>query len=211
MGEQVGWAVSAAGLGFVYAALPGAVNAEALRRGVAGGFRRYLLVHAGAIFGAGFWAVVALTGASFLARYDGVTIALGLLGAAVLLLLTVTAVRGFIAGGLPAATEPHSGADIRVGLMLGVANPAGLPFWTGLAGDVAISGDGTLETDRAVVFVVGVLLGSLLWGVAISGLIAWGRRFLTAGFFRAVNAVCAVAFGYFALRMLWTAVSEIID
>lgn len=211
MGEQVGWALSAAGLGLVYAALPGAVNAEALRRGVAGGFRRYLLVHAGAIFGAGFWAVVALTGTSMLARYDGVTIALGLLGGLVLLLLTVTAVRGFLSGGLPATVEPRSGVDIRVGLMLGVANPAGLPFWTGLASDVALTGDGAMETDRAVVFVAGVLLGSLIWGIAISGLIAWGRRFLTAGFFRAVNAICAVAFGYFAVRMLWTAITELLD
>jgi chemosensory pili system protein ChpE len=47
MGDGTGLVVSAVGLGFAYAALPGAVNAEALRRGMAGGYRSAFQVHAG--------------------------------------------------------------------------------------------------------------------------------------------------------------------
>ena len=72
------WVASAVGLGFAYAALPGAVNAEAPRRGVLGGFTRSLLVHTGALIGAAFWAVIALTGTALLARYDGITTLLAL-------------------------------------------------------------------------------------------------------------------------------------
>jgi threonine/homoserine/homoserine lactone efflux protein len=212
MGDSLGWAASAVGLGFAYAALPGAVNAEALRRGAAGGFRRSLLVHGGALLGAGFWAVIALTGTSFLARYEGISIALGFIGAAFLLRLTLIAVRGLLREEIPDGEPPRSGADLTVGIVVGIANPAGLPFWTGLASDVMLRDDtGSLELHRAAVFVAGVLMGSLIWGLTLSSLIAWGRRYLNAGFFRAVNALCAIAFGYFAVRMLWTALSELLD
>lgn len=212
MGESLGWIASAVGLGFAYAALPGAVNAEALRRGVAGGFRRSLLVHGGAMLGAGCWAIVALTGASFLARYDGITIALGFIGAAFLVRLTMIAIRGAVQSDLPRGLPPRSGADFTVGIVVGIANPAGLPFWTGLASDVILRDDNSaLPIDRAALFVAGVLLGSLVWGISLSGLIAWGRQYLKAGFFRAINALCAVAFGYFAVRMLWSAFDQLLD
>lgn len=212
MGESVGWIASAVGLGFAYAALPGAVNAEALRRGVAGGFRRSLLVHGGAVLGAGFWAIVALTGTSFLARYDGITIALGFIGAAFLIRLTVIAIRGALRENMPIGSAPRSGADLTVGIVVGIANPAGLPFWTGLASDVVLGEDGNaLDIERAALFVAGVLLGSLIWATTLSALIAWGRQYLKPGFFRAVNALCAVAFGYFAVRMLWAALDELLN
>ena len=205
MGDSTGLVVSAVGLGFAYAALPGAVNAEALRRGLAGGFRRALLVHGGAVLGAGFWAALALTGTSLIARYEVITISLGLVGAAVLIRLTAIAVRGALAHELPGTDALRSGADLSTGVVVGIANPAGFPFWTGLASDVVLRGDeGSLDPGRGSLFVAGVLIGSLAWGLLLAVLLAWGRRYLRAGFFRAVNALCAVAFGYFALRMLWS-------
>jgi len=211
MGESAGWVVSAVGLGFAYAALPGAVNAEALRRGMAGGFRRAFLVHAGGTLGAGFWAVVALTGASLIARYEAITIALGVIGAAFLIRLTIIAIRGALGNELPRAEAPKSGADLTVGLVVGIANPAGIPFWTGLASDVVLRGDdSSLDPRRAGLFVACVLIGSLLWGLTLAGLIAWGRQYLNVGFFRVVNGLCAVAFGYFALQLLWTTYRELL-
>jgi chemosensory pili system protein ChpE len=209
MGDGTGLVVTSVGLGFAYAALPGAVNAEALRRGLAGGFWRAFQVHAGALLGAGFWAVLALTGTSLLARYDAITITLGLVGAAVLLRLAAVAVRGALTADLPTADAPRSGADLSTGVIVGIANPAGFPFWTGLASDIVLRGGGSLDPNRGALFLGGVLLGSLAWGLLLSALIAWGRRYLRAGFFRAVNGLCAVAFGYFALRMLWSTANEL--
>jgi threonine/homoserine/homoserine lactone efflux protein len=162
------------------------------------------------MLGAGFWAVLALTGTSLIARYDAITIVLGLVGAAVLLRLTAVAVRGVLTADLPTADAPRSGADLSTGVIVGIANPAGFPFWTGLASDVVLRGGGnSLDPDRGALFIGGVLLGSLSWGLLLSALIAWGRRYLRAGFFRAVNGLCAVAFGYFALRMLWSTLQEL--
>src|SRR5215211_1189405 len=209
MGDGTGLVVTSVGLGFAYAALPGAVNAEALRRGLSGGFWRAFQVHAGALLGAGFWAVLALTGTSLIARYDAITITLGLVGAAVLLRLAAVAVRGARTADPPTADAPRSGADLSTGVIVGIANPAGFPFWTGLASDIVLRGGGSLDPNRGALFVGGVLIGSLAWGLLLSALIAWGRQYLRAGFFRAVNGLCAVAFGYFALRMLWSTVNEL--
>ncbi len=203
MANSLPWVASAVGLGFAYAALPGAVNAEALRRGVAGGFQRSMLVHSGALIGAAFWAIFALTGTSFLARYDSITTILALIGAIFLIRLTMIAIRAALPGAPPADATPRSGADFTVGIVVGIANPAGIPFWTGLASDVVNSGEGeALAGGRAILFVGGVLLGSFAWGLTLSTLISHGRQFLNEGFFRVINGVCAFAFGYFAIRLL---------
>jgi chemosensory pili system protein ChpE len=201
---NTGLFVSATALGFAYAALPGAVNAEALRRGVAGGFWRSFLVHLGALAGAGFWATLALTGASLLAKYDEVTTALALIGAAFMIRLTIEALRSARSAPPAAIPRAKNGTDFAAGLLVGIANPAGLPFWTGMASEVAGSNGGELTDRRAGIFVAGVLAGSLAWGGGFSALVSWGRRWLTPGFFRAVNLVCAIAFGFFALRLLWS-------
>lgn len=211
MDDALPWVLSAFGLGFAYAALPGTVNAEALRRGLAGGFRRSLFVHAGGMIGAAFWAVFALTGASLVAEYDFVTIALGVVGVAFLVRLTIVAVRGALPQPPQVNPDPRPGADLSVGLFVGVMNPAGIPFWTGLASGVVSDSGGELSGSRSVLFVAGVMIGSFAWAVILSSLIAWGRRYLNAVFFRVVNALCAVAFGYFAVRMIETTIRAIGD
>ncbi|HEX5498375.1 MAG TPA: LysE family transporter, partial [Thermomicrobiales bacterium] len=83
--------VSAVGLGAAYAAVPGAVNAEALRRGMTGGFRPALLVQVGSLVGDALWAVVGLTGAAALASIDALAVALALIGAGFLFALARSA------------------------------------------------------------------------------------------------------------------------
>lgn len=55
-------------------------------------------------------------------------------------------------------------------------------------------------TDYAVFF-AGFMAGTTLWCFLIAALIAWGRRFITPVFFRAVNALCAVALACFGVRL----------
>lgn len=79
--------VTAIGLGFAYAAAPGAVNTEALRRGVARGTRSALLVETGSLIGDSLWAVLALTGVTLLTRYLAFQLVLGIMGGFFLLRL----------------------------------------------------------------------------------------------------------------------------
>src|SRR5579883_37160 len=79
--------LTAIGLGIAYAAAPGAVNTEALRRGVARGARSALLIETGSLIGDSLWAILALTGVTLLTRYLAVEIILGLTGGFFLLRL----------------------------------------------------------------------------------------------------------------------------
>jgi threonine/homoserine/homoserine lactone efflux protein len=203
------WIASAIGLGLAYAALPGVVNAEALRRGVARGMRPALLVHVGAVIGAAAWAGLALSGTAVLVRNDALAATLGLIGAAFLLRLARTALVGAVDGVVPVASAPRPGGDLTVGMIVSLANPAGFAFWAGLSGGVFAAAGDEVATGRAALFLTGVIVGSLLWGCAMALLVNWGRPFVGRRFFRVVNALCGVAFTYFGIRMGWTALRRL--
>src|SRR5438270_5164808 len=87
MNELSHLVIVAVGLGIAYNAAPGAVNTEALRRGLARGFRPALLVQLGALIGDLLWAALALTGTAFLTQRQSVRLVLGIAGACFLLRL----------------------------------------------------------------------------------------------------------------------------
>ena len=196
---------TAVGLGIFYAALPGVVSAEAIRRGLEGGARRSLTVYASGLAGAAVWAGLALFGAAFLARERIFTVLLTIVGVGFLLHLAWAAGRAALSPpALRPGPLPSARGDVATGLVAGIANPAGLPFWAGIASGAIAGQAAGSETTRAMLFVGGVLVGSLLWSIGFSLLIGWGRQYLRPGFFRGVNAVCAVAFVLFAGQMLWS-------
>ncbi|MFI5271593.1 MAG: LysE family transporter, partial [Ktedonobacterales bacterium] len=75
----------ASSLGLAYAAAPGAVNTEAVRRGLAHSARSTLLVEAGSLVGDSLWAVLALTGVAIFTQYRAVQVILGVAGGCFLL------------------------------------------------------------------------------------------------------------------------------
>ncbi|MDQ2787111.1 MAG: LysE family translocator, partial [Chloroflexota bacterium] len=95
--------VSAVGLGVAYCAAPGAVNTEAVRRGLARGFRPVLLVQLGSLIGDALWATLALTGTAFLGHNRSLRLVLGIAGACFLLRLAWSALQEAWRGGLPGA------------------------------------------------------------------------------------------------------------
>src|SRR6478735_8560765 len=92
-------------LGLAYSAVPGAVNTEALRRGLAGGFRPSWLIQTGALLGDLLWAVIGLTGAAVLIERDAIATLLGLVGAGFLFALARSAFRGALVGSAEAHSE----------------------------------------------------------------------------------------------------------
>jgi len=74
-------------LGIVFCAPPGAIAAEAIRRGFAKGFRPALFVEFGSLVGDATWALVALVGLAVLVQNPIVRLPLALLGAAMLIYL----------------------------------------------------------------------------------------------------------------------------
>lgn len=207
MALDIGFVGSAVVLGIAYAAVPGAVNAEALRRGMTGGFRPAALVQLGSLVGDAAWAAVGLTGAAVLLRFEGVAFALALVGAGFLLALARSAFRAAMTGGDPAATA-RTGRSFAVGLVFGLANPAGIAFWAGVGGG-ALAAGGAPSGTTAALFLAAFLCGNATWGLGMAAALGWGRRFVGTRFFRWVNALCGLTLGWFGLRLLVDAVRRL--
>src|SRR5947208_3018976 len=91
--------ISAFLIGIAFCAPPGAITAEAIRRGVRGGFRPALFVEFGSLIGDATWAIIALVGLAVLVQLPFARLGLGLLGAALLLYLAWGALKEAIQGG----------------------------------------------------------------------------------------------------------------
>jgi threonine/homoserine/homoserine lactone efflux protein len=196
--------ITALGLGIAYAATPGAVNTEAIRRGILHGGRATLLVETGSLIGDSIWAVLALTGVTFLAQHLAFRVILGIAGGFFLLRLAWGALHEALFR--PKQTAPSAVSargHFATGAIFGLANPVGLAFWSGLGGSVATAG---ATGAQFVLFFIGFFIGASLWCFALAALIQWGKRWIRPATFRWINLLCGLALGYFGLRTLWTTV-----
>ena len=194
--------ISAAILGIAFCAPPGAVTAESLRSGLAGGFRPALLVQVGSLVGDATWAVIALAGAAILVQNTTVRYGLGLVGIVFLLYLAYGAFRAAWDDELPVATSRRHGYFTR-GALLSLTNPFAIAFWLGVGSAMAAVGVVAPQLSHFAIFFGGFMLGAVLWAFFISGLIAWGRRFVHQRFFRWINLLSGCALAYFALSLGW--------
>ena len=194
--------LSAVGLAIAFCAPPGAVTAEALRRGLARGFRAALLLELGSLIGDATWAAIALIGAAVLVQHTAVRVMLGALGAFFLLRLAWSALRDARAGAMPKAGASTDHGDFTTGAVVSLTNPFAVAFWLGVGGAMAAVGVADPRPAHFAVFFAGFMLGAVAWCFFISALIGWGRRLLSASFFRWVNLLAGLALGYFGLRLL---------
>ncbi|HEV2529954.1 MAG TPA: LysE family transporter [Thermomicrobiales bacterium] len=189
-------------LGLAYAAVPGPVNTETIRRGLALGFRPALNVQIGALLGDCAWAILGLTGAFALTSWSGVGTALELVGAVFLLILARDALCSARASrtASPAPTTP-AGKHLLVGLTFSLANPVGIAFWAGLGGGlVARIGD---PTAGELGVILASFLGALLaWSVALPAVVGMGRRPGMLRLMPVVDTLCAAILGWFGVSML---------
>lgn len=205
----VAFIATAVGLGIAYAAAPGAVNTEAIRRGATRGGRSTFLVESGSLIGDSLWAILALTGVTFFARYLAVEVVLGIAGGCFLLRMAWLALHEALIRRDPATEKPASTrGDFATGVVFGLANPVGLAFWSGLGSSIAASG---VSGGQFILFFIGFFVGAVIWCVCISAAIRWGRRWLRPAMFRWINALCGLALGFFGVRVLWTTLQDLIE
>jgi chemosensory pili system protein ChpE len=201
---MIGLIIAACVLGFVYSAAPGAVNTEALRRGLKRGFMPSFSVQLGALLGDLLWAVVGLTGAALVFHFLAVQIILGIAGVAFLLRM---AWMSFLDARKPidlTQSETKEQRDFLTGIVFSLANPFGIAFWGGIGGGFATHIAGMPLVDKLVLLFVGFAAGAFAWCVGISALVAWSRKFIGEKILRGIFTVSSLAMAYFALEMLWT-------
>jgi chemosensory pili system protein ChpE len=194
---------SAMVLSLIFCATPGALNTEALRRGVAGGFHRALMVELGSCIGDMTWAILALVGLAFIVDNDLARIALGIFGGLLLLFL---AYKGFMEarrGTLPEGEVRSGHSDFITGALISLGNPFQIAFWIGIGGSAIAVIVPDPQLVDFVIFFMGWLVGGVIWCFAYSGLIAYGRKYVTPRLFQAINVICGVVLVYFAIVLLW--------
>ncbi len=200
--------LSAVSLGLAYAAAPGAVNTEAVRRGVAHGPRSTFLIEAGSLIGDSLWALLALTGVAIFGRHLAVQVVLGIAGGTFLLRMAWSALHDAWLNRQPAVSAQRARGDFATGTFFGLANPVGLAFWSGIGSGVAAMG---ISGAGYAFFFAGFFIGASLWCVGLSLLLGVGRRWVRPGIFRFVNAVCGLVLGYFGIKLLWTTCVDLFD
>lgn len=191
-------------LSLIFCATPGAVNTQALRVGVTGGFRRAFGVEMGSIVGDMSWAIIALVGLAVVWDNDAARYVLGFLGAAFLLYLAYGAFMDSRKKEIAEVDAPKGHTDFVTGVIMSFVNPFQIPFWIGVGSSsiaVIMSDPGLAEF---AVFYLGYLVGAVIWGTSYSALIGYGKRYVTPKLFRALSVICALVLTYFALNLLYS-------
>ena len=196
--------VSAIMLGLILCAPPGAVNTEAFRRGVSGGFKRAWNIELGSCVGDLTWACLALIGLAFLVTNDVARIALGLLGACLLIYLAYQAIRDSMKETVLEGEIKEGRSDLVTGALISLGNPFQIAFWLGIGGSaIATIVPNPMAVDFAV-FIGGYVVGLMVWSFSYSVLIGRGRKYVTPRLFQVINVICACVMLYFAASLLWS-------
>lgn len=189
-------------MGIAFAAPPGAVTAETLRRGVRGGFALAMGVQLGSLIGDAAYAVLAIAGLAALAQNSSLQLALGVLGAGFLLYLAWTSFATArlsmpIASIRPARAEGQ-GAFLS-GLALSLTNPWAIAFWLSLGGATASLGLARGSSLYLALFFASFMVGSAIWACILSFAIARVRRWVRPVFFRLISITCGLMLGALGL------------
>ncbi|HZQ08516.1 MAG TPA: LysE family transporter, partial [Anaerolineae bacterium] len=179
--------ISAFALGLAFVATPGAVTAQAIRRGLERGFRSALSLQLGAMIGLALWAIVAFMGAAVIAQNALARIILGTIGVLLLGQLAWRALRDAYRSTTLSLKPSSTRGDFALGATLSLASPLPVAFWLGIGTGLVSSVNASTNSLGLFVFFAGFMSGALLWCVFLASVIAWGQRFATPRFFRLTN------------------------
>lgn len=184
-------------MGLAFAAPPGIVTAETLRRGLRGGFAHALSVQAGSLIGDAGYAVVALAGLATILQSPFAQL---LVGAAGTVLLVYLAWQAFIASARIEIAGGRTGGyreSFLSGMLLSLTNPWAIAFWVSIGGSfVALGFRSSGEVSLAF---ASFIAGAVLWSLVLSALIARSRLILSPRTFSVVSVVCSALLAAFAV------------
>ena len=185
-------------LGVAFSAPPGIVTAEAIRRGITGGFVSAVLVGVGSLIGDAVYAALALGGLTALSGYPVARSVIGICGALLLFWLAYDALRAQV----PTVNPSPKRSDFIVGAALSLTNPWAIAFWLGFGGVLLSAGIRNPQAKLPLLLAM-FLIGALVWSLILSLMIALARRFVNAVLFRIVSVCSALVFVGTALYTIW--------
>lgn len=197
-------------LGIAFCAPPGAVTAEAIRRGVARGFNAALGIELGSLIGDAVWAIIALVGLAVIVQNDWARLLLGAVGVYFLLKLAWGALYEAWQGEMPKAHAVDNRSDFITGAALSIGNPWAVAFWLGVGASTVTNAVAQPQTIHFVVFFVAFMAAATAYAFLMAALIAFGRRYINARFFRVINLTCGLFLGYFGVLLFVHVIQEVI-
>lgn len=192
-------------LGVSLAAPIGPVSAEMIKRGLKNGFWAAFNVRLGGAIGNSFCLIAAFFGLSALAEYKIAFSVVGILGALLLLYMgTVTILKVFKDIHITASEKQGLLSNsLLLGFVLAIANPIAIAFWLGIgaAGLNQSSGNSGSSIELAS-FLQNFLIiaGVLLWGLALSLALEFGRRWVTNKMLKGVTLFSGTILLYFGFK-----------
>ncbi|WP_425055493.1 LysE family translocator [Pseudomonas abyssi] len=196
--------LTAAALGLIFNAAPGAVFAETVREGVRGGFRSALAVQIGSLVGDATWAILGLAGVGLLLQMQALQLPIGIAGVAYLLWLSwdswSAASQEFSVEDVAAPTNTRRA--LRAGVLLSITNPQNVAYWAALGSAMGAVGVVDPGFGDYGLFFAGFMASSLLWCFVCAGIV--DRVFRNAGqrWAKLTYRLCAIAFLLLALSSL---------
>ena len=202
MNEMQSLFVSAAGLAITFSALPGAITAEALRRGATDGVRPVLLLRLGALIGSVAWAATALLGVGVLAQHRPVGLVLGAAGGLLLLRMAWGSFASAVKERAPTTAPATAPGDLLAGTVIALVSPKQAAFWLGVGGGLATGSGQAAGAAGGAVFLGGFVGGHLLFTLGFVALIGWGKSLFSRPVCRWINLLSSAALVYFGVGLL---------
>ncbi|MCL4394055.1 MAG: LysE family transporter [Chloroflexi bacterium] len=189
-------------MGTAFAAPPGAVLAETLRRGARGGFGLALGVQLGSLVGDATYALAALAGLAAIAQVPALQVSLGALGAMFLMYLAWTSFEAVRLSAVPESGVPiqaqRRGAFLS-GMAISLTNPWAIAFWLSLGGALTTFGVVGSDPQNLALFFLSFMLGSAAWAFLVAAVIARVRRWMRPAVMRLLSVGCGIALGTFGV------------
>jgi L-lysine exporter family protein LysE/ArgO len=183
----------------------GIVNVAILRTALRSGGMAAFLVGLGSSLGDLIYFSLSAAGAAALLAWAPVRWTLWILGTIVLLVLALRMAREVLR---PHPLALNAGADaprrtplrlVGYGMSLALASPTSI-LWFAAVGGAAIASIGG-GRGQVVWLTIGFALATVLWSALLAFAIASSRRLLGATLVRALSALSALLFLYFAVRI----------
>jgi len=191
-------------VGALYCAPVGPVNLEIVRRGLTLGFLAAFLVALGSVIGDSFWALAGILGSGLLMGSLPLRVVIGFIGVLILLYLAWSAFRASAQNpDYHLSDPPRKRVGFAVGVALSMANPFAVFFWLWLAASGAMASVGVDASHHIarVWFFTGLVTGAILYGLVLSGIVAWSRRFISPQLMRRINIGAAIGLVVLAVVM----------
>jgi len=197
-------------LGVTFAAPIGAVGAEAMRRGLVGGFLPAFKVKIGAAVGDAILLVIAYYCISTILEYSILCNVLGLMGSTLLLYMgykNITRGLSHDKGSFAPAESLRGGTLLGLGIAL--TNPFAIAWWLSTF-SALLASNGEANSFAGLMENMYIVVGIVIWDIIFCVLLALSKIIVKESLVKNITILAGLSLCYFGLRFGSSAIINIL-